>query len=215
MDNNNTHRWPPLLQVGNVILSTDILTECFCCDLEACHGICCVEGDAGAPVTPEEALRLEDVLDTVWPELGAAAQAVIDRRGVVYTDEEGDLVTSIVDGKDCVFACHDSAGCCLCVTERAFLAGRTYWCKPISCRLYPIREKALGSGLTGLNYHRWSVCAPAVKKGRELGLPVYRFLKQPLTERFGADWYAELEETAKALAAATETPQETTAGVVP
>ena len=97
------HKIPPILQVGQVLISSDILTEQFCCDLEQCKGVCCVEGDAGAPVTPDEIGELEASLDAVWPDLSASAQAVIDRQGVAYTDQEGDLVTSIVRGKDCVF----------------------------------------------------------------------------------------------------------------
>ena len=87
-----------ILQVGDVLVSPDIFTEKFCCDLDACKGACCIEGDAGAPVTMDETLAIEDVLDTVWPSLSAQAQSVIDRGGVAYTDEEGDLVTSIVGG---------------------------------------------------------------------------------------------------------------------
>ena len=189
----------PMVQVDDVILSTDCFTECFCCDLAACRGACCIEGEAGAPVTPEEVMHLEDILDAVRPDLSPEAMAVIDRQGVAYTDADGDLVTSIVDGKDCVFTCRDAAGCCLCATERAWRDGRTAWSKPISCALYPIRELHLTGGLTGLNYHRWDICAPAVRKGRELGLPLYRFLREPLTRRFGAAWYARLEETAEAL----------------
>lgn len=189
----------PILQVGDVILSPDILTECFCCDLDACGGACCIEGDAGAPLRMEEVGELENVLDEVWPELSAEAQSVIDRQGVAYTDEEGDLVTSIVRGKDCVFTCYSPDGCCYCATEKAFREGRTAWCKPISCYLYPIREKRFSNGLVGLNYHRWNVCHAAVKKGRELGLPVYKFLKDPLIARFGAEWYAKLEQMADEL----------------
>lgn len=189
----------PILQVGDVIFSPDILTECFCCDLDVCGGACCIEGDAGAPLRMEEVGELENVLDEVWPELSAEAQSVIDRQGVAYTDEEGDLVTSIVRGKDCVFTCYSSDGCCYCATEKAFREGRTSWCKPISCYLYPIREKRFSNGLVGLNYHRWNVCHAAVKKGRELGLPVYKFLKDPLIARFGSEWYAELEQMADEL----------------
>ena len=188
-----------MVQVDNVILSSDCLTEYFCCDLDACQGACCVEGEAGAPVTEEEVNELENILDDVWPSLSAAAQAVIDQQGVAYVDSDGDLVTSIVGGKDCVFTCHDATGCCFCATERAYRAGKTAWCKPISCYLYPIRERQLPGGLVGLNYHRWSVCEPAIRKGRELRLPVYRFLREPLIRRFGAEWYARLEETVDAL----------------
>ncbi len=192
----SSDRIPPLLQVGDVILSSDILTECFCCDLEACGGACCIEGDAGAPLTLDEVGELENVLDDVWSQLSAAAQSVIDRQGVAYNDPDGDLVTSIVNGKDCVFTCYDNAGCCFCATEKAFREGRTSWCKPISCYLYPIREKKFSGGLVGLAYHRWNVCDAAVKKGRELSLPLYKFLRDPLIRRFGSEWYDELEAVA-------------------
>lgn len=173
------------------MVSPDIFTEKFCCDLSACKGQCCVEGDAGAPVSEDEVLEIENVLDTVWPSLSASAQSVIDRQGVAYVDSEGDLVTSIVGGKDCVFTCYEN-GVCLCALERACRRGQTAWPKPISCALYPIREKYFGNGLYGINYHRWDVCREAVRKGRELNLPVYRFLKDPLTRRFGKEWYDEL-----------------------
>lgn len=181
-----------ILQVGDVILTSEILTEYFCCDLDACKGICCVEGDSGAPLTLDEVGELEGVLDEVWPELSAKAQNVIDRQGVAYTDCEGDLVTSIVNGKDCVFTCYGEGGCCFCATDKAFREGRTTWCKPISCALYPIREKRFANGLTGLQYHHWDICRPAVENGKRLGLHVYEFLKAPLIRRFGEAWYAEL-----------------------
>lgn len=180
-----------ILEIGDVLVSSDIITECFCCDLDKCKGACCVEGDAGAPVTLEEIACIEDALDTVWQDMSATAQAVVDRQGVAYTDPEGDLVTSIVGGKDCVFTCYEN-GCCLCALEKAHRAGRTEFCKPMSCALYPIREKRFAGGLTALNYNRWDVCRDAVAKGRELGLPVYRFLETPLRRRFGDEWYEEL-----------------------
>lgn len=189
---------PPILQIGDVLISSDLLTEQFCCDLEKCKGICCVEGDAGAPVTLDEIGQIEDCLDTVWPQMSASAQAVVDKQGVAYTDRDGELVTSIVGSKDCVFTCYED-GCCLCALEKAYRAGATSFCKPISCSLYPIREKHFNGGLTGLNYNRWEVCRDAVKKGQELGLPLYRFLREPLTRRFGEAWYEELCEVAETL----------------
>ncbi len=192
---------PPIIDIDGILVSSDILTECFCCDLDACKGICCVEGDAGAPVTTDEVMAIEDSLDTVWEDLSASAQAVIDRQGVAYSDPDGDLVTSIVGGKDCVFTCYDN-GCCLCALERAYRNGKAKFCKPISCALYPIREKRFSSGLVGLNYNRWAVCKDAVKKGNELQLPVYRFLEGPLIRRFGEAWYKELCEVAQQLLAA-------------
>ena len=203
---------PPILEVGGVLISSEIITECFCCDYEKCKGICCVEGDAGAPVTLDEIADIEDCLDTVWPDLSASAQSVIDKQGVAYADRDGDMVTSIVRGRECVFARSltpdpspkgegSQESCWLCMLERAYRNGKTRFCKPISCSLYPIREKNFGNGLIGLNYHRWEVCRDAVKKGKALGLPVYQFLKEPLTRRFGEAWYHELCEVAAQLTA--------------
>ena len=189
---------PPILEVGDILISSEILTECFCCDYEKCKGICCVEGVSGAPVTLEESGALEESLDAVWSDLSASAQSVIDRQGVVYSDFDGELVTSIVDGRDCVFTCYDGDNC-LCALEKAYRAGKSKFCKPISCALYPIREKRFSNGLIGLNYHRWNVCEDAVRKGAELHIPLYKFLKEPLIRRFGADWYEELCSVANEL----------------
>ncbi len=180
-----------IIQVGDVLVSSDVITEYFCCDLEACKGACCVEGEAGAPVSLDEIGGIEDVLGTVWPGMSAGAQAVVDRQGVAYSDVDGDLVTSIVDGRDCVFTCHEN-GLCLCLLEKAYREGRSKFCKPISCALYPVRESRLSNGLTALNYHRWSICAAARKKGEAEGLRVYEFLKEPLVRRFGQEWYGQL-----------------------
>ena len=196
---------PPIIQVGDVLLSSEILTERFCCDLSACKGQCCVEGDAGAPVTLDEIAEIEECLDTVWGDLSASAQSVIDKQGVAYTDQEGDLVTSIVRGKDCVFTYYGELGdipdCCLCALEKAYRAGKTRFCKPVSCALYPIRAKKIGENLIGLNYNRWDVCKAAVEKGKALNLPLYQFLKDPLIRRFGEAWYQELLDTIKELKA--------------
>lgn len=194
---------PPILQIGDILISSDILTEQFYCDLAACKGQCCVEGDAGAPVTLDEVMAIEACVDTVWNDLSATAQAEIDKQGVAYTDQEGDLVTSIVGGKDCVFTYYDDLGdvkdCCLCALEKAYRQGKTSFCKPISCALYPIRVKVFSDGTTALNYHQWNVCRAAVAKGRELGIPVYKFLEGPLVRRFGQDWYDELCDVAEEL----------------
>ncbi len=192
-----------------MLLSSEILTEKFCCDLSVCKGECCVEGDAGAPVTMDEIAAIEACVDDVWDDLSASAQAVIDKQGVAYTDQEGDLVTSIVGGKDCVFTYYGDIedwnthlpikNCCLCALEKAYRAGRTHFSKPISCALYPIREKQLGGGLTGLNYNRWSVCKMAIAKGIQKNLYLYQFLRDPLIRRFGEAWYQELLDTVSQL----------------
>lgn len=187
-----------MIQIQDVIVSLDIFREKFLCDLDACKGECCVEGDAGAPVELDEVARLEEVLPVVWDDLSPAAREVIDRQGVVYPDCDGELVTSIVNGKDCVFTCYDERRCCCCAIEKAYREGKTNFYKPISCHLYPIRVGHYGP-YKALNYHRWSVCRAAVLLGEKEDVPVYKFLKEPLTRKFGEAWYAELETAADEL----------------
>ena len=130
------------------------------CVTWVCQGICCIEGDAGAPVELDEVEKLEEVLPLIWDELSPEARTVIEEQGVVYTDCEGDLVTSIVNNKDCVFTCYDDKGCCYCAIEKAYREGRTNFYKPISCHLYPIRVGNYGL-YKAVNYHRWDVCKAA------------------------------------------------------
>lgn len=196
----------PLIEVSGVVISPDIITEQFCCDLDACGGACCIEGDAGAPVTLDEIGQIEEALPAAWPHLSATAQEELRRQGVAYTDPEGELVTTIVGGKDCAFTCYETLPdggrpCCMCALEKVFRQGHTRFVKPISCALYPLREKKLGAGLVGLNYHRWAICDAAVKRGRELQLPLYKFLREPLVRRFGQAWYDELEQVVDELKA--------------
>lgn len=169
------------VMVGDVVLHSDIITEFFCCDISQCHGSCCEEGDAGAPVTTEEIAYIEGQLDRIWPHMSAGAQTEVDRHGVAYCDPEGELVTSIVNGGNCVFR-----GCNGCLLPL----------RPISCHLYPIRERRTGP-YVALNYHRWGICQAAVALGRKRGIHVYQFLREPLIRRFGEAWYAELELTVR------------------
>ena len=185
----------PIIQVGDVLLSPDILTEYFCCDYAKCKGICCIEGDAGAPVTLDEIGEIEGCLDSVWEDLSATAQAMIDKQGVAYTDQEGDLVTSIVGGKDCVFTCYDGDNC-LCALEKACRNGKTSFLKPISCSLYPIRVTKLTGGGLALNVHHWDICETAREKGRREGIRVFQFLRKPLTDAYGADFWEALSAAA-------------------
>lgn len=187
-----------MIQIDDVIVSLDVFREKFLCNLEACKGECCIEGDAGAPVEEDEVKKLEECLPAVWELLSPEAKAVIEKQGVVYTDEEGDLVTSIVNGKDCVFTCYDEKRCCFCAIEKAFREGKCDFYKPVSCHLYPIRIDNCGP-FKAVNYHRWDVCKAAVLLGKKENLPIYKFLKEPLIRKFGKDWYAELELVAEEL----------------
>lgn len=187
-----------MIQIEDVVVSLDVLREKFLCNLDACKGECCIEGDAGAPVELEEVEQLEAVLPVVWDELSPEARAVIDKQGVVYTDRDGDLVTSIVNGKDCVFTCYDEKGYCCCAIEKAYRAGKVNFYKPVSCHLYPIRVGNF-SPYKAVNYHRWDVCKAAVLLGQKENVAVYQFLKEPLIRKFGEAWYKELEEVVEEL----------------
>ncbi len=193
------HSFPTMIEIGNTIVSSECITEYFCCDLSVCHGECCIEGDAGAPVTPDEIREIENALPYVSDKLSHAAQNLIHKQGVAYTDRDGDLVTSIIKGKNCVFTFMGEGNCCLCALEQAHAEGKTTFVKPISCALYPIRVAKLSNGTLALNYNRWSICACARKLGKKQGLRVYEFLKAPLIRAFGEEWYAELDVTAKEL----------------
>jgi hypothetical protein len=189
-----------MVEILGVLVSLDIFSEMFCCDLTKCHGACCVEGDAGAPVNMDEVSELEDACDVIWKDLPAKAQQQIEAEGVVYPDRDGDLVTQIINNKDCVFVRYDNIStdggktkgprCALCAIDSAFREGRVKWQKPISCALYPIRIKEIGDS-PALNYHRWDICKPARELGKKLNLPIYKFLKEPLIRRFGQEWYDE------------------------
>lgn len=181
-----------MLQIQDTLVSLDIIEKYFACDLDACHGQCCIDGDAGAPITLEEFEKINELLPIVESDLTPAARRVLAEQGVGYYDPDGDLVTSIVDGRDCVFTTYGPGGMCYCALEKAYREGKTDWCKPASCALYPIRVKGLGAGITALNYHRWKICKAAEVKGRATGTRVYQFLQGPLTARFGPAWYAEL-----------------------
>ena len=186
-----------MIQIDDVVISLDVFREKFLCNLDACKGECCIEGDAGAPVEPDEVEKLEEVLPVIWEELSPEARAVIDKQGVVYTDEEGDLVTSIVNHKDCVFTCYGEDGMCMCAIEKAYREGRVSFYKPLSCHLYPIRVTRYPA-FTAVNYHRWKICKAAEVLGRKEGVKVYRFLREPLIRSFGEEWYDELDRTAQA-----------------
>ncbi|MDE5663268.1 MAG: DUF3109 family protein [Muribaculaceae bacterium] len=186
-----------MLEIGkNTIVSLDLIERYFHCDLDDCLGECCIEGDAGAPLTREEADRLQELLPRILPYLNEKARKVVLEEGVSYIDEEGDLVTQLVDGANCVFTTFGSNGVCLCALEKARREGETDFFKPISCALYPVRVKEY-DGFTAVNYHRWKICKGAEVMGRAKGVRAYEFLREPLTRRFGREWYDELAFTAE------------------
>lgn len=181
-----------MLQIDNTLISLDLLEERFVCDLFACKGICCVEGDAGAPLEKDEIEKLKEVLPQVWDDLPKSSQKVIEKQGVYYIDDDGEPVTSIVGRKECVFAYKEKSGIWKCAVEKAYREGRIDFYKPISCHLYPVRLQKFKE-LTAVNVHRWNVCDCARSNGQNLNVPVYKFLKEPLIRQFGNEWYKQLE----------------------
>ena len=186
-----------MLQIKDTLISLDLVERYFCCDLDSCLGQCCIDGDAGAPITEEERGKLEEVLPAVIDDLLPAARREIEENGVAYVDCEGDLVTSIVDGRNCVFTTYGPGGMCMCALEKAWREGRIDFMKPRSCHLYPVRIREF-DGFTAVNFHRWKICRCAEILGRKNGIRAYRFLEGPLVRRFGREWYDELVEAADA-----------------
>ena len=181
-----------MLQIDDTIISLELLDEHFVCDLGSCKGICCIEGDDGAPLEDAEVKIIEELLPVIWDDLTETSKAVIRKQGVSYIDDDGEPVTSIVNGAECVFTYTDEIGVCKCAIEKAYRDGKTDFYKPISCHLYPVRLQKYDE-FTAVNYHRWNVCNCARTLGGKSGTPIYRFLREPLIRRFGAAWYEQLE----------------------
>ena len=179
--------------IKNTLVSLDILEKEFCCDLNSCHGSCCIEGDAGAPVSDEELECINALLPELLPHMTKEAREVVEKQGLSYHDPSGEQVLSIVNGKDCIFARTDHNGWTYCLIEK--MASNHQFIKPISCALYPIRLTKVGD-LVGLEYHRWDICHCARQLGKKQHIPLYKFLREPLIRRFGEEWYNELELTA-------------------
>ena len=184
-----------MIHIQQTLISDDIFKEHFICDLCKCKGQCCVDGESGAPLEQHEFEDINEILPEIWDDLSPAAQDLINEQGIAYTDYDGELVTSIIKGRECVFTYFDENGVCKCAIDNAYSEGRINVQKPISCHLYPIRLKEYVE-FTAVNYHKWSVCEPAVDLGRQKGLPLFRFLKEPLIRKFGENWYNEVCEAA-------------------
>lgn len=180
-----------MIEVGKVLVSDDVLKKRFVCDLDKCKGACCVEGDLGAPVNEDEIEILEDIYDEVEPYLSEAGRKEIEKQGVVVSDWEGEFSTPTINGKECTYAIYDEKNILKCGIEQAYLDKKIEWQKPISCHLYPIRVSKL-QDIDALNYDSWSICSPACALGEELKVEVYKFLKGPLTRKYGQEWYEEL-----------------------
>ncbi|MDE6335793.1 MAG: DUF3109 family protein [Muribaculaceae bacterium] len=185
-----------MLVIKDTLVSLDLIERFFVCDLDVCLGQCCIDGDAGAPLLEEERDAIDAHMPEILPTLNPAARRIIEEEGSSYIDPDGDLVTQIVEGRDCVYTCYAQGGKCLCALEKAYREGKLPQLKPSSCHLYPVRLKKIGN-MTAVNLHRWKICKSAEIKGRKEGVRAYQFLKDPLIRKFGKEWYDELCLTAE------------------
>lgn len=186
-----------MFQLGKTIVSEDILQKDFVCNLSACKGACCVDGDAGAPLTEEETKILAEIYPKVKPFLRKEGIAAIESQGTSTIGTDGTLETPLINDKDCAYVIFDGKTA-LCGIEQAYNQGEVAWKKPVSCHLYPIRITDF-SEFSAVNYDKWDICDPACSLGAELEVPVYKFVKEALIRRFGENWYIELEKVAEEL----------------
>ena len=187
-----------MFQLGKTIVSEDIINKDFVCNLSACKGACCIDGDAGAPLEKDEAEILETIYPKVKPFLREEGIKAIEEQGTFITTENGELETPLINGADCAYVNFDDKGTALCAIEEAYNQGEVDWKKPVSCHLYPVRVKEYSS-FSAVNYHKWYICDDACVLGKELQVPIYKFVKEALIRKFGEDWYEELEQMAKKL----------------
>ena len=184
-----------MFQLNKTIISEEILEQEFVCNLSACKGACCVDGDAGAPLTQEETQILVDIYPKVKPFLRPEGIQAIEEQGAFVIGTDGEYETTLIEGKDCAYVIFDGQTA-LCGIEQAYNEGIVNWKKPVSCHLYPIRVKEY-SDFAAVNYHKWHICSDACSLGKELQVPVYKFVKEALVRKFGEQWYEELEKVAE------------------
>ncbi len=181
-----------MFNIDDKLVSEQLFQKHFVCDLKACKGACCVEGDSGAPLNDEEIIKLQEVYPVIEKYLTKIAKKKIKKHGLYYVDSDGDTVTSLVNNKECVYSFREN-GILKCAIEKAFLNGKIDFRKPISCYLFPVRIKEY-KDFTAVNYEEEKICKPALVLGDNLGTPVFRFLKDPLIQKFGEEFYNDLEQ---------------------
>ena len=184
-----------MFQLNKTIVSEEILEKEFVCNLSACLGACCVDGDAGAPLDEEETKILAEIYPKIKAYLRPEGIQAIEAQGTHIVSEFGELETPLIEGKDCAYVIFDGKTA-LCGIEQAYNEGIVTWKKPVSCHLYPIRVKEY-SDFSAVNYHKWHICSDACALGAELGVPVYQFVKEALVRKFGQQWFDELDKVAQ------------------
>lgn len=181
-----------MIIIENTSVSDDLYLVSFCCNLDRCHGACCVAGDAGAPLEEEEISIIEDELDQIKPYMTHQGIATVEKTGVFDYDIHGKYVTPLVNDGECAFSSFEN-GIASCTIEKAYFEGKIKFRKPVSCHLYPVRITKYET-FDAVNYEKWHICKPALKMGNKKGIPLYKFLKEALTRKYGVDWYKELDK---------------------
>jgi hypothetical protein len=181
-----------MIEIGRTIISRDIFENKFVCNLSKCKGACCIEGNSGAPLTQEEAEIIENEYPRLKKYLPKKHRKEIQKQGFSIIDSDGDLVTPLVNKRQCAYSFYNENGILKCAIEKAFFKGETFFRKPISCHLFPIRIKEY-KRFDAVNYEELNVCKPALECGEKLQVPLYQFLKDPLIRKYGEEWYHEVE----------------------
>lgn len=187
-----------MIEIGRTIISRDIFEEQFLCDLLKCKGACCEEGDSGAPLTKEEAEIIEQEYTNFSEYLPGKHKHDIEKQGFSVIDGDGDLVTPLLNNRQCVYTFTDERGILKCAIEKAFFEGKTKFRKPVSCHLFPIRITEY-KRFDAVNYQELAICKPGKTCGKSAKLPLYKFLKEPLIRKYGEQWYSEVEIAAEYL----------------
>lgn len=195
-------RFGTIFEIGDCLVSEDIITECFACDYEKCKGCCCIIGDSGAPLKEEEIPQIEQSYTSFSHLMSDAGRNTVKEKGFFDIDIDGDIVTPLCPGtEECAYTHIDGAGNCFCAIERSYFSGKSRFRKPSSCWLYPIRVTELRGGKHALNLHRWDICKDAFENGRQKKIRVYEFLREPLVSVYGEDFYSALSFAARSFLA--------------
>lgn len=182
-----------MVEIEDKIISDDLFTKKFVCDLQKCKGVCCVEGDAGAPLTNNEVKLIQSNLNKIAEHMRPEGVDVVDKQGVFYEDSEGEKVTALVSGKECAFVFFDKNNIAKCSIEAAYRKNEIDFNKPISCHLYPIRVKK-HNDFSALNIDDWHICSSACECGEKLNIPVFKFLKEAIIRKWGREFFNQLDE---------------------
>ncbi|NLU40234.1 MAG: DUF3109 family protein [Bacteroidales bacterium] len=187
-----------MIQIGKTIISFDIFEGEFLCDLQHCKGACCIEGDSGAPLTQEEAIEIETYYSVFEKYISPEYRTVVETVGTSVTDNDGELVTPLINNKECAYTFIDDDSITKCAIEKAYFNNEIPFRKPVSCHLFPIRITEYDD-FDAINYQELKICLSGKECGKKHKLPLYKFLKEPLIRKYGEEWYGELEIAAEYL----------------